>query len=149
MDRLQMVVGFLFHGTDVLLVQKTKPAWQAGLWNGVGGKMEGAETTMAAMNREFAEETSLHLINWKYVAMEMGPDYSTYFYSCVLPVTSMRPLVPSVNDAGERLAWRDTRFLPQLNVVGNLRWLVPLAQDWREMAAVIECKDDIKERASW
>src|SRR5690349_13991679 len=37
-------LGFLFDGTGrVVLIRKRRPAWQAGLLNGVGGKVEPGE----------------------------------------------------------------------------------------------------------
>ena len=39
---IQYVVGFLFNPArrTVLLLQKTHPEWQFGMWNGPGGKLE-------------------------------------------------------------------------------------------------------------
>ena len=55
------VVGFLFNKdeTQVALVRKNRPEWQAGNLNGIGGKMEVGETTNECMQREFKEETGL------------------------------------------------------------------------------------------
>jgi 8-oxo-dGTP diphosphatase len=44
---------------EVVFIKKTKPEWQAGLKNGVGGKIEEGETSIQAMVREFEEETSV------------------------------------------------------------------------------------------
>ena len=40
------VLGFLFRDncTSVVLIRKDKPRWQAGLLNGVGGKINDGET---------------------------------------------------------------------------------------------------------
>ena len=56
------VVGFLlnYDRTQVVLIRKNRPAWQAGHLNGVGGKIEMGETPIEAMTREFEEETGLH-----------------------------------------------------------------------------------------
>jgi len=55
------VLGFMFDRdyAEVALILKNRPAWQAGKWNGIGGKIEGDETPHAAMVREFTEETYL------------------------------------------------------------------------------------------
>jgi 8-oxo-dGTP diphosphatase len=55
------VLGFAVNtqGTEVLLIQKNRPTWAAGCWNGVGGHIEAGETPIQAMVREFAEETGL------------------------------------------------------------------------------------------
>jgi ADP-ribose pyrophosphatase YjhB (NUDIX family) len=61
-------VGFAFFGSDVILIRKARPAFQKGLLNGVGGKIEFGENVFQAMIREFFEETkTLTYINqWKY-----------------------------------------------------------------------------------
>lgn len=43
----------------VLLVLKNRPDWQAGLLNGIGGKIESGETPDQAIVREFYEETGI------------------------------------------------------------------------------------------
>ena len=59
----EYVVGFLFdedarryhktgHG-NVVLIEKNRPAWQAGRLNGVGGHIEIGETPDEAISREF------------------------------------------------------------------------------------------------
>jgi len=55
------VLGFMFSPDlwQVLLIRKEKPSWQAGLLNGIGGKIEPGEMPLAAMVREFREETGL------------------------------------------------------------------------------------------
>jgi 8-oxo-dGTP diphosphatase len=65
----QYVLGFAFdrHGA-VALVEKKRPIWQRGLWNGVGGHVERKETHLAAMVREFKEETGMDVPakEWRY-----------------------------------------------------------------------------------
>jgi 8-oxo-dGTP diphosphatase len=148
----RMVVGFLFADSDVLLVQKMKPDWQKGFWNGVGGKDEDGEEPIDAMVREFREETKIDTAreDWHHFACETGPDYRTSFFASRLPGSfTVRPRIGTCNDVGEPLAWRDTRFISQLQVIGNLRWLIPLAQDWRNIFVGADTLDDIKEKASW
>ncbi len=55
----RMVLGFAFNpfANKVLLIHKNRPDWQRGKLNGVGGHIEGSETSRDAMVREFREET--------------------------------------------------------------------------------------------
>lgn len=55
------VVGYAFRSDygAVALIEKRKPAWQAGKLNGIGGKIEPGESPEAAMSREFLEEAGL------------------------------------------------------------------------------------------
>lgn len=68
MIHTEYCVGFAFFGSDVILIRKARPAFQKGLLNGVGGKLELGENFLQAMVREFYEETkTLTSINqWKY-----------------------------------------------------------------------------------
>lgn len=61
------VMGFLFDDNKevVALIEKQKPDWMRGLWNGIGGKVEGSETAERAMRREFREEAGVDINNWK------------------------------------------------------------------------------------
>lgn len=61
---------------DVVLIRKTKPEWQAGKLNFVGGKVEDDETPLDCMVREFREETSVDIPadDWKYVGQMSRPD---------------------------------------------------------------------------
>lgn len=57
-----MVAGFAFNHdlSEVAMIRKIKPKWQANKLNGIGGKVETFDVTYAAaMVREFEEETSV------------------------------------------------------------------------------------------
>lgn len=79
-------VGFIFDNdlSHVLLIKKTKPAEQAGLFNGIGGKFEDYDIDAAhCVSREVNEEAGLNISaeNWA----ELGA-YSDneYFYVAIL-----------------------------------------------------------------
>lgn len=61
MKPVRYVLGFVFDalGREVALIEKRRPAWQAGRLNGVGGKIEPGETPLQAMERECREECGL------------------------------------------------------------------------------------------
>jgi 8-oxo-dGTP pyrophosphatase MutT (NUDIX family) len=119
---IRYVVGFALDEEEgtVLLVRKAKPEWQAGLLNGVGGKMEEVckdcyawkgerpdgydpdahahdpgtrrwETPVAAMVREFHEETGrrLHADLWTPVAEVLHPDAEVHVFRCRMGATEM------------------------------------------------------------
>lgn len=84
----RQVVGFLVDKpvTAVLLVHKNRPDWQAGRLNGIGGKVEDGEDWLAAMDREFREETDGGAHEWVHFAsMQRGGDrpYEVRFYYAV------------------------------------------------------------------
>lgn len=156
--RQMMTVGLLFNGDDVLLVEKEKPSWQKGLLNGVGGKAEFGETPIECLKREFKEETGVDTSSnwaWRAVAVEAGPDYELHAFASFVDrdvFTSFDPKqVPSKNDAGEKLHWISVVELPVYPVIGNLRWIVPMAQDWRRQnyPVVFATEEHIRRRATW
>lgn len=57
------VLGFAFDEKlqHVVLLEKAKPAWAAGMWNGLGGKIEPGEDGLQAMAREFKEECGVDI----------------------------------------------------------------------------------------
>lgn len=71
------VLGFAFNpaSDSVLLIKKVRPDWQAGLYNGVGGKIEPDEDHSDAMQREFYEETGIltRADSWKRFAQHLCP----------------------------------------------------------------------------
>jgi 8-oxo-dGTP diphosphatase len=147
--RRKYVAGFLFHDEEVALVRKEKPDWQRGLLNGIGGKVEPGESSMEAMVREFREETALAVgrDQWHQFCREVGSDYCTDFFAARL---STRLLIPMTNDAGEAQGWVRLDKLHTMEQVGNLRWLIPMALDWRKIeGAVNAMKNDIVGRPSW
>ena len=76
---LNYVAGFLFSQdlTHVVLLEKQSPAWQKGLFNGVGGKIEDGESPIQAMVRECEEETGVFISenNWTRYAHLTKPNY--------------------------------------------------------------------------
>lgn len=63
------VLGFCFlPDWTCVLIEKTKPDWQNGLVNGLGGSIESGETIHEAMVREFREECGVdtHQKQWQH-----------------------------------------------------------------------------------
>ena len=98
----EYVVGFAFDGEgNVALIEKTKPAWQRGRFNGIGGKIEvdQREKPVDAMSREFFEETGvyIHPDQWNWVGGMYGnawnnltnhpdtEDWRVFVYTCTNP----------------------------------------------------------------
>ncbi len=85
----QYVLGFAFtHDGRVALIEKNRPAWQAGKWNGVGGHMEPGEDIYEAMAREFQEETGVETPwGWRRVGRMVGEDVKESWAVHVLTIT--------------------------------------------------------------
>lgn len=120
------VCGFLFSpcGGLVVLIEKNRPAWQAGKLNGVGGKVEPGESPGRAMAREFYEETGVlvPISAWDEFAVMNGPDFRIHFYRAM---DDRWHHCRSVTD--EQIKITRVSVLPETKTVPNLRFLIPLA----------------------
>ena len=125
------VVGFAFDITNenVALILKTKPEWQAGLYNGIGGKIEEGERPIDAMSREFEEETGCHIETkcWHHRLTFNFLYGDVYFYVTCCPLDSLN----TIADSGEKIVvvekWRIK--LPTLPTPYNLQWILPMMFD--------------------
>lgn len=120
------VVRFAFDENGrVLLMEKQKPEWQKGFWNGVGGKIEKGEYAKDAICREFYEETGVttSVLQWRLFCILKGgqypDDWKVYCYSINIEADQPK------QQEEEIIAWYD--HLPE-NIIDNLKWLVPMAR---------------------
>lgn len=135
---VRYVAGFLIAGQQVLLLRKSKPEWQAGKLNGVGGKIEVGELPADAMVREFREETGItEELAWHERVVLSGQDGSwrVAFFVAEWPGSGPPPQ-QTVAGTDEPAAWYLLHNLYHLPVIGNLRWLVPLCMDPEIVAPV-------------
>jgi len=131
MTRLQYVVGLCFDlaRQNVAMVHKlTGPPCVVGKWNGVGGKIEKSESALAAMVREFDEETGVRIPAhmWARFAILEAKDYDLFFYW-----TATQQVFDCKTVEKERIEiWDVDELLIQTNLVPNLRWMLPYLQDF-------------------
>lgn len=122
------VVGFVFDVgmNHVLLIHKNRPEWQKGFVNGLGGKIEEGESSLAAVAREIQEESSLEIAEdaWLYAGRIYSETLSVEFFGSVYEgaMSDAR----TVED--EFIEWFPVSQLPH-NVIENLKWLIPIVID--------------------
>ena len=122
----EYVVGFMFdeYRERVVLIRKNRPEWQAGKLNGVGGKVEPDENPMAAMIREFQEETGVETspLDWTNFALLWGDDFEIAFY---------KGFSNKIYDAAETKTDEEIEkhYVQYVEGLNNLKWLLPLAMD--------------------
>lgn len=119
------VLGFAFDMFgQVLLKRAQRPAHLAGYLNGLGGAVEGDETPIAAMVREFREESGIETdeSNWtRFGAMVCN--------GCLIHLYAGQVVdFGGATDSSEGHVYiAEVEQLPR-DVVPNLRWLVPMAR---------------------
>lgn len=122
------VCGFAFSrgGQFIALIEKKKE-WCKGRWNGIGGSIEETDASpLDAQRREFLEETGLSIQNWEYFCTLEEPNAVVEFFRADVPLNYLDQ-VRSTTEEIVRIIYWPTEGL-QLNLMPNLRWLVPLAQ---------------------
>lgn len=138
---MDYVVGFLFRNfvegrgfTSVVLIEKNTPDWQRGKLNGVGGKIEAGELADDAMIREFREEAGVEIRTWDKFCVLTHGEHTIHFFKSFATVQAA--YIQSQTD--ERVAWYILDDLPNLPVLPNLRWLIPMALDPDDPAGILE-----------
>lgn len=129
-----MVVGFLFSPdfSEVLLIRKNRPDWQAGLLNGVGGKIEEEdESPVHALVREFEEETGIVIppAQWReYFELKFGPDQAAVHFFATQWRQDDWNLLPDNPKAKEDEPVEIVNITDYSSVISNLVWLIPMGK---------------------
>jgi 8-oxo-dGTP diphosphatase len=140
------VTGFLFSqdSSYVVLIKKINPTWQRGFFNGVGGKVEANESSIAAMIREFSEETGVATQHedWTCFANVFRAncyDVDMYFAHSDLAFSAK-------TIEAEEIHILKISELPK-NIIPNLQWLIPLALDTQaDFSTAVRIKEVAEDR---
>ena len=132
MIHFEYVLALLFTEDrgHVALMHKTRPAWQAGRVNALGGKLAAGETALDAARREVREEAGVDVAAWEEFLVWEDPVYRMH---AVRAFDAAAVQARTAEDQQVFLA--DVEALPP-NLIDTLRWLVPLALD-RDVAVPI------------
>ena len=122
---IDYVLALLFtaDAREVVLVRKTRPAWQAGRTNALGGKLHDGEELLDAARREVHEEAGVDVEGWEEFLVWHDPEYRL---RGVRAFDDAARYARTAEDQEVFLARVDA--LPS-NVIDNLRWIIPLALD--------------------
>lgn len=132
---IRYVVGFAFSENmdSVVLIKKNRPKWQAGKYNGVGGKVEAGETPIQALVREYWEETGVQTeeADWAPLALQHGKDsqgdiFDLHAFSSV----SKNAFTGAATKTDEEIFYVNINAFRHLeHFVSSVPWLVFLAKD--------------------
>lgn len=119
------VLALLFSADRrrVVLMRKTRPAWQAGRVNALGGKLLPDESPRDAAQREVREEAGVDVADWEEFLVWDDPVYRLH----VLRAFDDAALRARTSEDQE-VFLAEVHALP-VELIDNLRWLVPLALD--------------------
>jgi 8-oxo-dGTP pyrophosphatase MutT (NUDIX family) len=134
------VNGFMINPEteEVLLIRKNRPDFQAGKWNGIGGKIEPNESRNAAMVREFREETGVetNTSDWEHCLSLEGRDFAVHFYRCFVShfpdyhtTTDELVKLAQLDWIHARAPYPDYKPFPQPYIfptLDNMKWILPL-----------------------
>jgi 8-oxo-dGTP diphosphatase len=127
-EHVEYVVGFCFDPTllQVVLVRKNRPEWQKGRLNGVGGKIEPSDADpLAAMEREFTEETGVSDVGWQKFGALSGVGWTVHLF-CATDDRYNQVATKTDEEVGVYQSFE----IPWMTTLTNIRWLVPLAHDF-------------------
>jgi 8-oxo-dGTP diphosphatase len=114
---------FSIDRSRVVLMRKTRPAWQAGRVNALGGKLLPGESPVDAARREVREEAGVDVVRWDEFLVWDDPVYRMHamraFDDAALRARTAEDQEVFLADVGS---------LPS-ELIDNLRWLIPLALD--------------------
>ena len=122
----EYVVGFLHNNSAVVLIEKNRPEWQAGLLNGVGGHIESHDASPHdAMVREFKEETGVYVSPWEHFLTLEGTQARVFCYAATgaRGTNAINKVQTETDEVIHRVYFRD---LHNRDVVPNLRWIIPI-----------------------
>lgn len=123
------VLGFAFTPNGkVALIQKNRPEWQAGRFNGIGGHVEDTESHVLAMAREFYEETGVPISQelWEYRGLMRGEDWVVHVFTVTDPSVSF---VQSMTDEiVELLDVDDLKIEDIVLTMANVKSLIHLCR---------------------
>lgn len=131
--RYVLALLFTADRRQIVLVHKTRPAWQSGRVNALGGKLQPGETPRDGARREVREEAGVDVRDWQELLVWRDPVYEMHV------VRAFDDAARDAHTAEDQTVVVVRADAMPANVIENLRWLVPLALD-RDVAVPIEVR---------
>lgn len=125
---MNYVLGFIFDDckSQVALIKKNRPEWQAGYFNGIGGKIEKGELAIEAMQRECEEESGLSNLSWKHIGYMQGKDWHVTIY---VSFDNDLSLIESKTDEQIEIHYVEDILIHKVKTISNLPWIISFILD--------------------
>lgn len=122
---IEYVGGFLKCGGHITLIEKTKPDWQKGKFNAIGGKIEVGETPAQAMVREAYEEAGIicNEQQWHHRLVLKGNGYKIHFF-----MAFVNDLLPLQSGPEGKVDWFPIGGMP-FTIIHNIIWILSMCLD--------------------
>ncbi len=133
MKMKHFVLGLVFNQSKdrVLLIEKKRPVWMKGKWNGIGGHIEDYETPLQAMKRESKEETGFQR-TWTHTITFVCPGGTVYVFVSICASDTVH--YNQIED--ERLhEWPVSGVECTME---NLKWIIPLCLSTVQFPVVLQ-----------
>jgi 8-oxo-dGTP diphosphatase len=108
----------------LLLIRKSRPQWQKGFLNGIGGSIEGDETPLEAMKREGIEETGLSP-EWIHKGVMQGINNDGSNFECHIFYAYSDIVYHYEQKEDEKLGLYNPKAIDPREVITNLNFLIP------------------------
>lgn len=115
---------FDFEKENILLILKNRPQRQAGLYNALGGKIEGNETPLQNIIREVEEEAGLRE-SWQHFLTLRGSELDGSEWNMYVFKAFSYPHMATQGE-DQPVAVFPINNLPK-NIMPNLHWMIPMA----------------------
>lgn len=129
------VLGFAFDEkrSNVVLIEKNRPEWQAGFLNGVGGKVEESDRNVYnCMGREFFEETGVFDTSGKW-RMFANMTFKNDVMGGVAEVYCFKMFTDEIFQCktmeSEEVKIVSVADVSNLKIINHLKTLIPMALD--------------------
>ena len=137
MIKIKYTIGILFRNnfSEVALILKNRPKWQAGKYNFPGGHVEENEDFNDCVRREFKEECNIisRRSDWSHIGkiFNIIPDInSSENYTLEILTSIYRSDMGELKTMEDQeVEWFKCNELPE-NIISNLIWLIPFAKNW-------------------
>lgn len=130
------VLGLIFNKSKnkILLVEKRKPEWMKGMWNGIGGKIEEGEKSIEAMIRETIEETTYNF-TFTHTITFICPGGTVFVFKAFC--TNANDQISYEQAENEELRIWPLYNLP-VTMMANLKWIIPLSLSSVQLPVIVQ-----------